>query len=101
MRMLVDFDLPIEPFNSYVRDGTAGERLQAILEELKPEAVYFTEQGGMRGGIMIVDLESPSDVPRIAEPFFLMFEGEVRFHVVMSPEDLARAGLDELGEKWG
>ena len=26
MRMLIDFDLPIEPFNTYVRDGSAGER---------------------------------------------------------------------------
>ena len=91
----------MEPFNSYVRDGTAGERIGKILENLKPEAVYFTEQGGQRGGIMIVDVASPSDVPRIAEPFFLTFNAEVRIHVCMSPDDLAKAGLDELGKKWG
>ena len=70
-------------------------------EDLKPEAVYFTEQGGQRGGILIVDVASPSDIPSIAEPFFLTFEAEVRFHVCMSPDDLAKAGLDELGKKWG
>ena len=91
----------MEPFNSDVRDGTAGERIGKILENLKPEAVYFTEQGGQRGGIMIVDVASPSDVPRIAEPFFLTFNAEVRIHVCMSPDDLAKAGLDELGKKWG
>ena len=101
MRMLVDLDLPLEPFNTYVRDGTVGERIAKILEDLKPEAVYFTEQGGQRGGILIVDVASPSDVPRIAEPFFLTFNAEVRFHICMSPEDLANAGLDALGEKWG
>lgn len=101
MRMLVDLDLPLEPFNGYVRDGTAGDRLQRILEELKPEAAYFTEQEGKRGGILILDVASPSDVPRIAEPFFLTFNAEVRFHVVMSSDDLARAGLEELGKKWG
>jgi hypothetical protein len=26
---------------------------------------------------------------------------EVEFHPVMSPEDLGRAGLEELGKKWG
>ena len=101
MRMLVDFNLPLEPFNSYVRDGTAGERIGKILDDLKPEAVYFSERDGKRGGVMIIDVASPSDVPRIAEPFFLTYNAEVRFHVCMGPDDLAAAGLDELGEKWG
>ena len=26
---------------------------------------------------------------------------EVHFSIVMSPEDLAHAGLEELGKKWG
>ena len=101
MRMLIDLDFPIEPFNTYVRDGSAGERIAKILEDLKPEAVYFTEQDGQRGGIMIVDVASPSDVPSIAEPFFLTFDAEVRFHVCMTPDDLAKAGLEDLGAKWG
>lgn len=101
MRMLIDLDLPVEPFNSYVRDGTAGEILGRILDDLRPEAAYFTEQGGQRGGILIVDVASPSDVPGIAEPFFLKFNAEVRFHVCMTPEDLAKAGLEELGKRWG
>jgi hypothetical protein len=25
----------------------------------------------------------------------------VQFHVTMTPEDLARAGLDALGKQWG
>ena len=101
MRMLVDLDLPLEPFNTYVCDGTVGARIGKILEDLEPEAVYFTEQGGQRGAILIVDVASPSDIPSIAEPFFLTFEAEVRFHVCMSPDDMAKAGLDELGKKWG
>ena len=99
--MLINFDFPIEPFNTYVRDGSAGERLAKIMDDLKPEAVYFTERDGKRGGVMIMDVASPSDVPRIAEPFFLTYNAEVRFHVCMTPDDLARAGLEDLGDKWG
>ncbi len=101
MRMLIDFELPLEPFNSYVRDGTAGERLGKILEDLKPEAVYFSERNGKRGGTMILDVATPSDIPRIAEPFFLTYDADVHFRPCMTPEDLANAGLDALGEKWG
>ena len=68
---------------------------------LKPEAVYFSERKGKRGGVMIMDVASPSDVPRIAEPFFLTYNAEVRFHVCMTPDDLAKAGLEDLGDKWG
>ena len=100
MRMLVDFNFPLEPFNTLVRNGTVGEKIQQILEDIKPEAVYFSERNGMRGGILIVDVADPSRVPAIAEPFFLTFNASVEFHVVMGPEDLARAGLDELGGKY-
>jgi hypothetical protein len=50
---------------------------------------------------MIADLENPSRVPALAEPWFLTFKADVEFHVVMSAEDLKLAGLDKLCEKWG
>jgi hypothetical protein len=65
-----------------------------------PEAVYFSERGGKRGGIMIVDVADPSKVPSIAEPLFLTFNASVEFHIAMGPQDLGRAGLDELGKKY-
>jgi hypothetical protein len=45
-------------------------------------------------------MESTSELPRFSEPFFLTFNAEVNFSPVMTPEDLGRAGLDELGKKW-
>ena len=100
MRMLVDFNFPLEPFNTLVRNGTVGQKIQEIFGEIKPEAVYFSERGGKRGGIMIIDVADPSKVPAIAEPFFPTFNASVEFHVVMGPEELGRAGLDELGKKY-
>ncbi len=84
-----------------MRDGSAGDKLNAIIESIGPEAVYFTEMAGKRTAIIIVDMEDASQIPSLAEPFFLTFEADVRFHIVMSPEDLAKAGLEELGNKWG
>ncbi len=101
MRMLLHAKIPNEPFNAAVRDGTVGQKVQQILAETKPEAVYFTNYGGQRGCIMIVDLSDPSQVPALAEPWFLTLNAAVEFHIVMTPEDLARAGLEALGKKWG
>ena len=60
MRMLVHAKFPHEPFNTAVRNGSAGKTIERILAEAKPEAVYFTEYDGRRGAIMIVDVADPS-----------------------------------------
>jgi hypothetical protein len=100
MRMLMQAKFPIEPFNALVRKGTAGATIQKIMEAIKPEAAYFTEFDGKRGCVLIVDVADPSKVPALAEPFFLALNAEVTFHIVMSPDDLGRAGLDAIGKKW-
>ena len=100
MRMLMEVDFPVEPFNSLVRDGIVGQKIQEILGEIKPEAAYFSERDGHRGAILVVDLSDPSDVPSLAEPFFLVFNAHVKFRICMTPEDLGRAGLDAIGTKY-
>ncbi len=100
MRMLMLIECPIEPFNTAVRDGSVGAKMKKILEDAKPEAAYFTERNGHRGGILIVEVANPSDVPRLAEPWFLIFNAEVEFRIAMTPEDLGRSNLETLGKKW-
>ncbi len=100
MRMLMHIKLPLEPFNSAVRDGSAGPKMRKILEAIKPEASYFSENHGHRGGTLIVNVNEPADVPRLAEPWFLTFNAEVELRVAMTPEDLGRADLEALGKTW-
>lgn len=100
MKMLLTVEIPHEPFNSLVRNGKAGEVIGDILETIKPEAAYFTEQDGKRGGIFVIDLQNPSDIPAFAEPFFLNFQADCKFRVLMSPEDLQKAGLEDIGKTW-
>lgn len=100
MKMLLTVEIPHEPFNSLVRDGSAGEIIGRIVDSIQPEAVYFTEQDGKRCGIFVVDVKNPSDVPAFAEPFFLKFQADCKFRIVMSPDDLQKAGLETLGKKW-
>jgi hypothetical protein len=100
MRMLMQIQLPPEPFNTAVREGTIGQKMQRILEAIKPEAAYFSEQHGHRGAILVVNVNDASDIPALAEPWFLTFSAEVEFRIAMTPEDLAHANLEALGKKW-
>lgn len=72
--MLLRVEFPLEPFNSLVRNGTVGEIVGRILETIKPETTYFTEQDGKRGGILVINIQTPSDVPSFAEPFVFNFQ---------------------------
>jgi len=100
MKMLLTVEFPLEPFNTLVRSGKVGEIIGHILETIKPETAYFTEQDGKRGGIFVINVQSPSDVPAFAEPFFLRFQANCKFRILMSPEDLQKAGLEDLGKQW-
>ena len=56
MQMLMNVRFPIEPFNSAVRDGSVGPKIQKILEAIKPVATYFGTGHGRRGGTLVVDV---------------------------------------------
>ena len=65
MRMILQARIPHEEFNAAVRDGSAGEKVKKILDEIKAEAVYFTEYDGQRGAIMIININDSSEVPKV------------------------------------
>jgi len=100
VRFILHVSLPVDKFNEAVRDGTAGKKLSRILEETKPEAAYFCAQDGKRSGFLVVNMSDTSEIPRFAEPWFLQFDAGVEFMPAMTPQDLARGGLDDLGKKW-
>ena len=100
MKMLVNIILPIEPFNSRVKDGTAGETIGSIINEIKPESIYFTSHDGNRGAVMVVELKDASQVPSICEPWFLNFKAKCDLKIAMTPEDLQKANLTNLAQKW-
>ena len=100
MRMLLKATIGLETFNNAVRDGSAGPKLGRIIEDLKPEKTYFYEEGGKRTALLIVDLPDASHIPALAEPFFLTFNASLELHPVMTPDDLAKAGLEQLGKRY-
>lgn len=100
MRIMLNVTIPNEEFNAAARDGSAGAKMGKILEEFKPEAVYFSEEGGNRSCVMVVHMSDPSEIPSYGEPWFLLFNAKVEFKVAMTPEDLMKSNLEELGKKW-
>jgi hypothetical protein len=85
-------NIPVEPGNAAAKAGKLGSTIQSILADLKPEAVYFSDDKGQRTAYLFLDLQDASQIPAIAEPWFLAFHADIELHPVMVPEDLAKAG---------
>jgi hypothetical protein len=92
MRFLVKVSLPVEQANAAFKSGKFAQIVQSILAEIKPEATYFIEENGKRGAYIFCDLQDASQIPAVAEPWFLALNASVEFHPAMTPADLAKAG---------
>jgi hypothetical protein len=92
MRMMLQFTIPVDAGNEAASTGAFGPTFQKIIESLKPEAAYFGAiSAGERGGIVVFDMKDTSQIPAIAEPFFLAFNARVMIYPVMNAQDLANA----------
>ena len=103
MLHILEIRIPIEAGNAALRDPEFGNKMQALLAEIKAEAAYFTTMDGQRGGYVVVDMKDASKMPAIAEPFFLWLKADVKFVPVMRPEDLGKAGpaIGAAAKRWG
>jgi hypothetical protein len=92
MRMLMKVTLPIAEGNAAVANGTLGPTISSILSDLKPETVYFAEDNGARTAFIFLNIADSSQIPAIAEPWFLSFNAKVEMRPAMNLEDLKNAG---------
>ena len=89
MRFLVKVSFPVEAGNAAAKNGF--KVIEKILKEQKPEVAYFIAEGGQRTGILIIDMKDASDLPRIAEPWFLALNASIEATPAMIAEDLQKA----------
>ena len=103
MRFLVKARMDVEAANALASAGKLGSTIQSILEELKPEAAYFVADEGQRTAILIINMEDTSQIPAIAEPWFLAFNADIEATPAMVAEDLEKAGpaIEEAVKKFG
>jgi len=90
MRFLLKVTIPAESGNAAAKAGRLGETIQSILTDLKPEAAYFTDSDGQRAGFIFLEMRDASQIPAIAEPWFLAFNASIEIHPVMVPDALPK-----------
>ena len=102
MRMMLTVTFPTAKFNELSRQGQVGPKLRQIIEDTKPEAIYFGKGNkGQRGVVVVVDVPTPADVSRVTEPWYLGFEATVETAICMTTEDVAKIDMEALAKKYG
>jgi hypothetical protein len=96
-------NIPVEAGNAAAKAGKLGSTIRAILEEIKPEAAYFTDTNGQRTGMLFVDMHEASQIPALCEPWFLAFNAAIEIHPVMVVDDLAKAmpAVEKISKRFG
>jgi len=104
MRMLLRVSIPVEAGNAAAKNGTLGPTIEKILADLKPEAAYFmADDDGNRSGSIVFDMQDTSQIPAVAEPWFLAFNATLSLRPVMNPQDLAKGApaIGDAAKKYG
>ena len=104
MRTLMRVSIPVEAGNAAAKAGTLGSTVDKIVADLKPEAAYFfADDDGQRSASIVFDMKDSSEIPALAEPWFLAFNAKVSFRPIMNAQDLAKAGpsIGEAAKRYG
>lgn len=97
MRMLLKMQMEVEAGNRAIKDGSFGEMLEGVMDQIKPEAAYFTAIDGKRTALIFFDLREPAQIPAVAEPFFMGVNAAIELLPVMTAEDVQK-GLEEAAK---
>ena len=92
MRMMIHVSMEVEAGNAAIKNGKLTALVEKFVADHKPESAYYFADGEGRGsGIMVVDMKDPSEIPGMAEPWFLGRNASFKIWPVMTPQDLANA----------
>ena len=94
MRMMMRVCLPVQASNKAIKDGSLATTMGQFVEKYKPEAAHFTTFNGRRTAFFTFNLDKVSDMPSIAEPFFVGLDAEVDLSPAMNLQEL-KEGLDK------
>jgi hypothetical protein len=94
MRMMMKVSMPVEAGNRGVKEGILPKTVMGFVEQMKPEACYFTAEGGKRTAFFFFDLTDPKMIPTVAEPFFSNLNAAIELSPVMNLDDM-KAGVEK------
>ena len=92
MRMMLKVQLDTANGNAAIKDGRLAKVIQNFMGQAKPEAAYFTVEGGRRTAFFFFDMKDSASMPPLGEDMYMELGADLAFIPVMNAEEL-QAGL--------
>jgi hypothetical protein len=93
--MIMRVIIPADKGTAALKDGSMMPALQAVMDQLKPEAAYFFPSHGQRTALFVFDMPSGADLVPTVEPFWMALGADIELTPAMNFADL-QAGLAKL-----
>jgi len=90
MKFLLRMHMPTEYGNKMLQDPNFPKKLESLINQIKPEAVYFAPVEGERGIYVIVNLASADMIAGVAEPIWMALNCKLDFTPLMELSDLQK-----------
>jgi hypothetical protein len=103
MRFLISARVPTEKTNSLIQEGRFPQTFQSIMEDLQPEAAYFTDMDGARGAYFVVNVDGPTEMAHRTESLLQGLGAEIQIQFVWTAEDVQEAmpAFEQAAQKYG
>jgi hypothetical protein len=90
MKFLVRLHMPAEHGNRLLQDPNFLKKMEGLLNQIKPEAVYFAPIEGERGIYMVVNIPSADMIAGFFEPLWMTLNCKLDLTPVMELSDLQK-----------
>jgi|SRR5215831_4086077 len=97
MRFMIQFSIPTQYGNEVVRSGKVDKVFKKLGEDLKPEAMYFYPDEGLRAGCIFIQSDNPAIGVAVGERLWFGLQAQVKITPVMNGEELGK-GLSEVAK---
>lgn len=98
MRVLATIEIDTDAGNEANRSGVMQQTMRAFLEQVRPEAAYFTPTHGQRCAYVVFHMSEPSRMPVLFEPLFQTLNAKIEVRPVMNTDDLMAASAEVQAE---
>jgi hypothetical protein len=95
MRFMIEFTVPTQHGNDVVRSGKIDKVFKKLGEDLKPEAMYFYPDDGLRAGCIFLQSDNPAICVAVGERLWFGLQAKIKVTPVMNADELGK-GLSEI-----
>jgi hypothetical protein len=90
MRMFMSVQLPNASGNEAIKSGALPQVMGRFIETFRPEAAYFITVNGDRCAHFYFDMKEATQMPAVAEPFFIDLGAKVTYCPAMNADDMKK-----------